>query len=82
MIELHAKGEQDLSPLIRKIKAAATMHYLGYVTGEMMAGMQDSSIMLTLSTCHSLEDWEQSAALERRAKLCQQIEPLCSKSRR
>ena len=74
-IERHAKRDEDLSPILRELRAAA-MRYQGYITGETLVSTQDSSIIVTISTWQSLEDWKQWEASEIRAKLYQQIEPL------
>ena len=75
IIERYAKGGQDISPLLRQLRAAA-IHFPGYVTGETLVSTQDSSILITISTWQRLEDWKRWETSETRAGLYQQIEPL------
>ena len=59
VIERHLKeGKKgDLMPLLRELRAAA-IHQPGYITGETLTGSEDPSIISTLSTWRSLEDWQ------------------------
>jgi len=77
VIERHLKeGKKgDLMPLLRELRAVA-MHQLGYVTGETLASTEDPSIISTLSTWQSLEDWKAWEKSEPRIKLYERIEPL------
>ena len=77
IIERHAKEGENLSRLLRELRAAA-MRQPGYVTGETLASTEDSSIIV-ISTWQSLEDWKVWETSETRAKLYQQIEPLLAK---
>jgi quinol monooxygenase YgiN len=75
IIERQIKEGENLSPLLRELRAAA-MHQPGYITGETLISTEDKSIIITISIWHSLEDWKAWAASETRARLYQQIEPL------
>ena len=46
------------------------------MTGETLANAEDDSIILVLSTWHSLKDWKTWEKSEPRNKLYKQIEPL------
>ena len=75
IIERHLRKGEDVSPVLRELRAAA-MRYPGYVTGESLVGAQDKSLVLTISTWRNLEDWKKWETSEARAKLYQQMEPL------
>jgi heme-degrading monooxygenase HmoA len=75
IIERQVREGEDISPLLRELRAAA-MHYPGYVSGETLVSTQDSSIVITISTWQSLEDWKQWEASDTRAKLYQQIQSI------
>jgi len=77
VIERHLKeGKKgDLMPLLRELRAVA-MHQPGYITGETLASTEDPSIISTLSTWRSLEDWKAWEKSEPRIKLYERIEPL------
>ena len=75
IIERQVREGEDISPLLRELRAAA-MHYPGYVSGETLVSTQDSSIIITISTWQSLEDWKQWEASDTRAKLYQQIQSI------
>ena len=77
VIERHLKeGKKgDLMPLLKELRAVA-MHQPGYVTGETLASTEDPSIISTLSTWRSLEDWKAWEKSEPRIKLYERIEPL------
>ncbi len=77
IIERHVKENKqgDLMPLLRKLRAAA-VHQPGYITGETLASTEDVSIISTLSTWQSLENWKTWEKSESRNKLNQQIESL------
>ena len=70
------KGKKgDLLPLLRELRTAA-MHHPGYITGETLASTETPSVISTLSTWRSLEDWKAWEKSEPRKKLYQKIEPL------
>ena len=77
VVERHLKeGKKgDLLPLLRELRAAA-LHHPGYVTGETLASTEDLSIILVLSTWHSLEDWKAWEKSEPRIKIYEKIELL------
>ncbi len=75
IIERHVKEGENLSPLLRELRTAA-MHHPGYVTGETLVSTEDKSIIVAISSWHSLEDWKAWVTSETRAKIYQQIEPL------
>ena len=77
VIERHLKEDKkgDLMPLLRELRAVA-MHKPGYVTGETLASTEHPSIISTLSTWRSLEDWKAWEKSEPRIKLYERIEPL------
>ncbi len=77
VIERHLKeGKKgDLFPLLRELRAVA-MHHPGYITGETLESTEDLSIISTLSTWRSLEDWKAWEKSEPRKKLYKKIEPL------
>ena len=75
IIERQVKKGEDVSPSLRELRAAA-MSYPGYITGETLVSTQDSSVIVTISTWNSLEDWKRWEASETRAKLYQQIDAL------
>ena len=75
IIERHTKEGDNLSSLLRELRAAA-MDQPGYVTGESLVSTEDKSIVAVISTWRSLEDWKTWEASETRARLYQQIEPL------
>ena len=65
----------DLLPLLRELRTAA-MHHPGYITGETLASTEDSSIISTLSTWKSLDDWKAWEKSETRKNLYKKIELL------
>ena len=77
IIERHVKENKqgDLMSLLRELRAAA-LHQPGFVTGETLANTEDASIISTLSTWRSLDDWKAWEKSESRNRLHQQIEPL------
>lgn len=75
IIERHIKEGQDVSPLLREIRAAAMMHYPGFVSGKTLVNMEDSSIILVICNWEKVEDWERWAMSDTRAKLYQKIKP-------
>ena len=75
IVERHVKGGENISALLRELRAAA-MHRPGYITGETLVSTEDKSSVVVISTWHSLEDWKAWEVSETRAKLYQQIEPL------
>ena len=75
IIERHVRGGEDLSPRLRELRAAA-MHYPGYVSGETLVSTEDSSIIITISTWQSPEDWKRWEASDTRVKLYQQIQSI------
>ena len=75
IIERHVKQGENLAPLLRELRAAA-IHYPGYITGETLVSTEDESIITTISTWHSLEEWKAWQKSEARAKLYQKIDPL------
>ena len=75
IVERHTKEGDNLSSLLRELRAAA-MHQPGYVTGETLVSTEDKSIVAVISTWRSLEDWKAWETSETRARLYQQIEPL------
>ena len=77
IIERHLKEnkQEDLMPLLRELRTAA-LHQPGYITGEALVSVEDSTIVSTLSTWRSLEEWKVWEKSESRIKLHQKIEPL------
>lgn len=77
VIERHLKeGKKgDLMSLLRELRAAA-MHHPGYITGETLSSTEDPSIISTLSTWRSLDDWKAWEESGQRKKLYKKIEPL------
>jgi heme-degrading monooxygenase HmoA len=75
MVERHVKQGQEISQLLRQIRAAALTSYGGFISGETLIDIEDSSVIVTISTWHKLEDWERWAASDTRAKMYQKIEP-------
>jgi heme-degrading monooxygenase HmoA len=80
MIERHLKrGKKgDLLTLLRELRTAA-LHHPGYITGETLSRTEDSSIVSTLSTWRSLNDWQAWEKSEPRIRLYKKIEPLLGK---
>ena len=80
IIERHLKEgkSKSLVPLLRELRAAA-LQQPGYITGETMVSTQDPSIVATLSTWRSLDDWKAWENSEARKKLSPQIERLLRK---
>jgi quinol monooxygenase YgiN len=75
IVERHLKESENLSALLRELRAAA-MNYPGYVTGETLVSTEDQTIIAVISTWRSIEDWKTWEASETRARLYQKIEPL------
>ena len=77
IIERHVKENKqgELVTLLRELRTAA-VHQPGYVTGETLANTEDASIISTLSTWRSLEDWKAWEKSESRNRLNRQIESL------
>lgn len=75
MIERHVKKGQDPTILSLELGLADAMHYKGYAGGERLVSTENSSIIITMSTWHSIEDWEHWANSETRAQLHQKIAP-------
>ena len=73
IVERRIKKEEDISPLLRELRAAA-IDFPGYATGETWVDTEDSSFVLTVSTWGSLQAWNKWAASDTRAKLYEKIE--------
>ena len=76
-IKRHLKEDktEELIPLLMKLRTAA-LQQPGYVTGETLASIEDTSIISVLSTWRSIDDWQKWEKSEVRLKLYWQIEPL------
>lgn len=75
VIERRLKKGEDISPLLRELRATA-MHHPGYVTGETLVSAEDRSNIVVLSTWQKVEQWRMWEASASRARLCEQIQPL------
>lgn len=75
IIERQVKKGEDISPLLREIRAAA-IHCPGHVAGKTLINTEDSGNIVVVSTWETLEDWKVWETSETRARLCQRIEPL------
>ena len=77
VIERHVKEDKqgELITLLKELRVAA-VHQPGYVTGETLVSTEDASIISTLSTWQSLEDWKAWEKSGARNRLNQQIESL------
>ncbi|MFC2025277.1 antibiotic biosynthesis monooxygenase family protein [Chloroflexota bacterium] len=73
IIERHAKDGIHLLTLLREIRAEA-MEQLGYISGETLVDIEDSSIIIVISTWESLKSWKNWHFSEVRANLDQKIE--------
>jgi quinol monooxygenase YgiN len=75
IIERQLKKGEDISPLLRELRATA-VHQPGYVTGETLVGTEDRSDIVVLSTWQNMEQWRTWEASPSRAKLYEQIKPM------
>lgn len=75
VIERRLKKGEDISPLLRELRATA-MHHPGYITGETLVSTEDRSNIVVLSTWQKVEQWRTWEASASRAKLYEQIQPL------
>jgi heme-degrading monooxygenase HmoA len=77
LVERRVKeGKREaLLPLLRELRAEA-LHQGGYVTGETLSCEEDPSLVCTLSSWRSLEDWQAWEDSRRRFDLYRKIEPL------
>jgi heme-degrading monooxygenase HmoA len=57
IIERQVKEGEDISSLLRKLRAAA-LQYPGYITGESLISTEDSSNIVVLSTWQTLDAWK------------------------
>ena len=79
--QLKEGKKEVLVPLLRELRAAA-LQQPGYITGETMVNTEDPSIVATLSTWRSLDDWRAWENSEARQKLTQQIDRVLRKKPR
>lgn len=75
IIERQVKRGEDISALLREIRAAA-IRRPGHVAGKTLVNIEDSCNIVVVSTWQTLEDWKAWETSETRARLCQLIEPL------
>ena len=68
IIERHVKEGQNLAPMLRELRAAA-MRIPGYITGETLVSTEDESLITTISTWRSLDDWQRWEESEMRNEL-------------
>jgi len=71
--QLKEGKSESVVPLLRELRAAA-LQQPGYITGETLVSTEDPSVVATLSTWRSLDDWRAWENSEARIKLTQQIE--------
>ena len=79
MIETYVKVKRNISLSLLELGIAASAHSRGFVSGEALLDTRDDSKIITLSTWKSIEDWEQWAKSEFRAKLYQDTETFLRK---
>ena len=76
VISRKAKAGEDLSSLLVELRVAAITRFPGYIGGETLVNLEDSTNMVVLSTWRSIEDWERWSNSETRINLYKRIEPL------
>ena len=69
------KTGADIKPLLLKLRMNA-MQYPGFVGADNMTHRRDSSILLTISTWESPENWRAWEQSKVREELLKEIEPL------
>jgi len=79
--QLKEGKREGLVPLLRELRAEALKHP-GYITGETMVNTEDPSIVATLSTWRSLDDWNAWATSSARLKIAEQIQRILRKKPR
>lgn len=77
IIERHLKEAEkgELIHLLRELRTSA-IHQPGYISGETLSSIEDTSIISVLSTWQSLNDWRNWEQSGTRTSLEKQIEPL------
>ncbi|MFO8143123.1 MAG: antibiotic biosynthesis monooxygenase family protein [Dehalococcoidales bacterium] len=83
VLERHLKAGKrgDFIHLLKELRTA-TIHHRGYVTGETLSSIDDSSVILVLSMWQSLEDWKAWEESPQRLDLEEKVEPLLSENPR
>ncbi len=83
VLERHLKAGKrgDFIHLLKELRTA-TIHQRGYVTGETLSSIDDSSVILVLSMWQSLEDWKAWEESPQRLDLEEKVEPLLSENPR
>jgi len=76
--QLKTGKREELMPLLKEMRAAA-LQQPGYVTGETLVSTEDPSILATLSTWRSMDDWKAWENSEIRDKLTEKFGRLLSK---
>ena len=74
IIERRVKPGEDPSAMLRELRAAA-MKVDGYISGETLVSTEDTSIITTISSWGSLDDWQKWELSEMRAELYKLIAP-------
>jgi heme-degrading monooxygenase HmoA len=77
VIERHLKAGKrgEFIHLLKELRTA-TIHQRGYVNGETLSSIDDSSIILVLGMWKSLEDWKLWEESKPRLELEEKVEPL------
>jgi len=75
IIERQVKKGEDISPLLRELRASA-MKRLGHVAGKTLVNTEDTCNIVVVSTWETLEDWKAWETSETRTRLCQRIDTL------
>ena len=83
VIERHLKAGRrgDFIHLLKELRTA-TIHQRGYVNGETLSSIDDSSVILVLGMWQRLEDWKAWEESPQRLELEEKVEPLLSENPR
>jgi len=79
--QLKAGKRISLIPLLRDLRAAALKHP-GYINGETMVNSEDPTIVATMSTWRSMDDWRAWEISAARMNLTEDIQRLLRKKPR
>ncbi len=69
--------EAELFELIKELRARAARHR-GYLSGEILQGEGDKSLLLVISSWSSTKEWDDWAKQPERQEILAQMEPLLS----
>jgi heme-degrading monooxygenase HmoA len=69
--------EPELFELIKELRARAARHR-GYLSGEILQGEEDKSLLLIISSWSSTKEWNDWAKQPERQEILVKMEPLLS----